>query len=284
MEFDVKWLLAPKYIPQIGVKLMKKTLLLVMTMLLAFALFGCQAGKDASGKDQSEDVQLTVSAAASLKDVLTELSSEYKKDHPNVTVKFNFGSSGALQQQIEQGAPADLFFSAAQDKFDRLVEQGLISKSDSVNLLENSLVLIVPKEKAKQVKSFEDLTKSGVDKLAVGKPESVPAGKYAKETLTSLHLWSKVQSKIVYGKDVRQVLSYVETGNADAGAVYRTDALTSDQVKVVETAASDLHTPIIYPLGIVKNTKHREQAEQFYKFLQSDESVKKMEKYGFKKG
>lgn len=284
MEFDVKWLLAPKYIPQIGVKLMKKTLLLVMTMLLAFALFGCQAGKDASGKDQSEDVQLTVSAAASLKDVLTELSSEYKKDHPNVTVKFNFGSSGALQQQIEQGAPADLFFSAAQDKFDRLVEQGLISKSDSVNLLENSLVLIVPKEKAKQVKSFEDLTKSGVDKLAVGKPESVPAGKYAKETLTSLHLWSKVQSKIVYGKDVRQVLSYVETGNADAGAVYRTDALTSDQVKAVETAASDLHTPIVYPLGIVKNTKHREQAEQFYKFLQSDESVKKMEKYGFKKG
>ncbi|KKB73425.1 MULTISPECIES: molybdate ABC transporter substrate-binding protein [Bacillus] len=263
---------------------MKKTLLLVMTMLLAFALFGCQAGKDASGKDQSEDVQLTVSAAASLKDVLTELSSEYKKDHPNVTVKFNFGSSGALQQQIEQGAPADLFFSAAQDKFDRLVEQGLISKSDSVNLLENSLVLIVPKEKAKQVKSFEDLTKSGVDKLAVGKPESVPAGKYAKETLTSLHLWSKVQSKIVYGKDVRQVLSYVETGNADAGAVYRTDALTSDQVKAVETAASDLHTPIVYPLGIVKNTKHREQAEQFYKFLQSDESVKKMEKYGFKKG
>ncbi|MEC3606543.1 molybdate ABC transporter substrate-binding protein [Bacillus glycinifermentans] len=263
---------------------MKKTFLLVMTMLLAFALFGCQAGKDASGKDQSEDVQLTVSAAASLKDVLTELASEYKKDHPNVTVKFNFGSSGALQQQIEQGAPADLFFSAAQDKFDRLVEQGLISKSDSVNLLENSLVLIVPKEKAKQVKSFEDLTKSGVDKLAVGKPESVPAGKYAKETLTNLHLWSKVQSKIVYGKDVRQVLSYVETGNADAGAVYRTDALTSDQVKVVETAASDLHTPIIYPLGIVKNTKHREQAEQFYKFLQSDESVKKMEKYGFKKG
>ncbi|MBS4162258.1 molybdate ABC transporter substrate-binding protein, partial [Klebsiella pneumoniae] len=147
-----------------------------------------------------------------------------------VSVKFNFGSSGALQQQIEQGAPADLFFSAAEDKFDRLVEKGLISKIDSVKLLENTLVLIVPKGKAQQVSGFEDLTKSGVEKLAIGTPESVPAGKYAKETLTNLHLWSKVQSKIVYGKDVRQVLSYIETGNADAGVVYRTDALTSDQV------------------------------------------------------
>lgn len=146
------------------------------------------------------------------------------------------------------------------------------------------MVLIVPKGKAQQVSGFEDLTKSGVEKLAIGTPESVPAGKYAKETLTNLHLWSKVQSKIVYGKDVRQVLSYIETGNADAGVVYRTDALTSDQVEVAETAASKLHTPIIYPLGIVKQTKHREQAEAFYKFLQSDQAIQKMEKYGFKKG
>ncbi|WPP37947.1 molybdate ABC transporter substrate-binding protein [Bacillus sonorensis] len=263
---------------------MKKAFLLGMTMILAFLLFGCQAEKDASGKGKSEDVQLTVSAAASLKDVMTELAADYKKDHPNVSVKFNFGSSGALQQQIDQGAPADLFFSAAEDKFDRLVEKGLISKIDSVKLLENTLVLIVPKGKAQQVSGFEDLTKSGVEKLAIGTPESVPAGKYAKETLTNLHLWSKVQSKIVYGKDVRQVLSYIETGNADAGVVYRTDALTSDQVEVAETAASKLHTPIIYPLGIVKQTKHREQAEAFYKFLQSDQAIQKMEKYGFKKG
>ncbi|MEC1261618.1 molybdate ABC transporter substrate-binding protein [Bacillus swezeyi] len=263
---------------------MKKMMVTGMALLMAAVLlFGCQAEKGASGEGKPENVQLTVSAAASLKDVLTELASEYEKDHPNVTVKFNFGSSGALQQQIEKGAPADLFFSAAEDKFNKVVDKGLIEKSDSVKLLENSLVLIVPKGKNQQIDSFQDLTKD-IEKLAVGKPESVPAGKYAKETLTSLHLWSKVQSKLVYGKDVRQVLSYVETGNVDAGIVYRTDALSSDQVEIGETAENDLHTPIIYPLGIVKNTKHREQSEEFYQFLQSDRAIKAMEKYGFKKG
>lgn len=241
-------------------------------------------GKGGSAKGKSEKVQITVSAAASLKDVLAELSSVYEKDHPNVSIKFNFGSSGALQQQIEQGAPADLFFSAAEDKFNRVVNQGLIDKKDSVKLVENSLVLIVPKGKNQHVNSFKDLAEGKIEKLAVGKPESVPAGKYAKETLTNLDVWSKVQSKIVYCKDVRQVLSYIETGNADAGIVYRTDALSSDQVETVETAKSDLHTPIVYPLGIVKNTKHREQSEEFYQFLQSDQAVKAMEKYGFKKG
>ncbi|MFT0803577.1 molybdate ABC transporter substrate-binding protein [Bacillus swezeyi] len=264
---------------------MKKMMLTGMAVLMAAVmLIGCQAEKGGSGDARSEEVQLTVSAAASLKDVLTELASDYEKDHANVSVKFNFGSSGALQQQIEQGAPADLYFSAAEDKFNRLVEKGLIAKNDSVKLLENGLVLIVPKGKTQQVNSFQDLTKDSVEKLAIGTPESVPAGKYGKETLTNLHLWSKVQPKLVYGKDVRQVLSYIETGNADAGIVYQTDALASDQAKTVETAAGNLHTPIIYPLGIVKNTKHREQSEAFYKFLQSDKAIRAMEKYGFKKG
>ncbi|MFN2747039.1 MULTISPECIES: molybdate ABC transporter substrate-binding protein [Bacillus] len=264
---------------------MKKIMLMGMTVLLAaFLLIGCQAEKGASGSGKSESVQLTVSAAASLKDVLTELKAEYEKDHPNVSVKFNFGSSGALQQQIEQGAPADLFFSAAEDKFNKVVDKGLIAKSDSVKLLENSLVLIVPKGKSEKVNSFQDLQKDKVENIAIGTPDSVPAGKYGKETLTNLHLWSKVRPKLIYGKDVRQVLSYVETGNTAAGIVYKTDALSSDQVKTVETADSGLHTPIIYPLGIVKNTKHRAQAEDFYKFLQSDSAIQVMEKYGFKKG
>lgn len=264
---------------------MKKVILTAVALLMSVVLFaGCQAEKGGSAKGKSEKVQITVSAAASLKDVLAELSSVYEKDHPNVSIKFNFGSSGALQQQIEQGAPADLFFSAAEDKFNRVVNQGLIDKKDSVKLVENSLMLIVPKGKNQHVNSFKDLAEGKIEKLAVGKPESVPAGKYAKETLTNLDVWSKVQSKIVYCKDVRQVLSYIETGNADAGIVYRTDALSSDQVETVETAKSDLHTPIVYPLGIVKNTKHREQSEEFYQFLQSDQAVKAMEKYGFKKG
>lgn len=129
-------------------RLLKKVILTAVALLMSVVLFaGCQAEKGGSAKGKSEKVQITVSAAASLKDVLAELSSVYEKDHPNVSIKFNFGSSGALQQQIEQGAPADLFFSAAEDKFNRVVNQGLIDKKDSVKLVENSLVLIVPKGK-----------------------------------------------------------------------------------------------------------------------------------------
>ncbi|MDA7026032.1 molybdate ABC transporter substrate-binding protein [Bacillus sp. CLL-7-23] len=263
---------------------MKKQFLLVVVLLVTAVIgLGCQSEKGELSQDHGS-VQLTVSAAASLKDVLTELASKYEKEHENVKIRFNFGSSGALQQQIEQGAPVDLFFSASEDKFNKLVSNDLISQNNSVKLLKNDLVLIVPKGKTQEIKNFKELTKDSVGKLAIGIPESVPAGKYAKETLSNLHLWNQVQSKFVYGKDVRQVLSYIETNNADAGFVYQTDALASDQIEIVDIAKNNLHSPIIYPLGIVKNTKHRRQSDEFYQFLQSDQAIEAMEKYGFKKG
>ncbi|MDA1475982.1 molybdate ABC transporter substrate-binding protein [Bacillus changyiensis] len=262
---------------------MKKRFLLVVVLLVTVVIgLGCQSEKGELSQDH-ENVQLTVSAAASLKDVLTELASKYEKEHGNVKIRFNFGSSGALQQQIEQGAPVDLFFSASEDKFNKLVDNDFISQNNSVKLLKNDLVLIVPKGKT-DIKSFKDLSKDSVEKLAIGIPESVPAGKYAKETLSNLHLWNQVQSKFVYGKDVRQVLSYIETNNADAGFVYQTDALASDQIEIVDIAKNNLHSPIIYPLGIVKNTKHRRQSDELYQFLHSDQAIEAMEKYGFKKG
>ncbi|MEW9676263.1 molybdate ABC transporter substrate-binding protein [Lentibacillus sp. L22] len=227
-----------------------------------------------------EKMELTISAAASLKDAMTEIQDTYKKEHPEVALKFNFAGSGSLQQQISQGAPVDLFFSAAEDKFDRLVDEGKIEKEDGVDLLGNSLVLVVPNKKS-SISSFKDLTKADIDQIAVGTPESVPAGKYAKESLKKMEIWNDVEPKIVYAKDVRQVLSYVETGNVAAGVVYKTDAVISDKVKIAATADAKTHTPIIYPLGIVKDTKHREEARDFYQYLQSDEALKVFEKYGF---
>ena len=270
---------------------MQKRFKLVIT--LVFLLMFAVACSNNQGTDQSSDkketqtateskenVELTISAAASLKDAMDVIQNTYQEEHPEVELKFNFGGSGSLQQQISQGAPVDLFFSAAEDKFDLLVDSGEIAKEDGVDLLGNELVLVVPKED-QTIKGFEDLAKADVDKVSIGTPESVPAGQYAKESLEKMDVWKNVESKVVYAKDVRQVLTYVETGNVGAGIVYKTDALVSDKVNIVATADPETHTPIIYPVGIIKDSDHYEAAKDFYSYLQSDDALKVFEEYGF---
>ena len=227
-----------------------------------------------------EKVELTISAAASLQDALNEIKANFEKEQSNVKVNYNFGASGALGQQISQGAPVDLFFSAAEDKFNKLVQDGLIEESKRIDLVGNELVLVVPNDSKKEIKAFEDLTKT--DRISIGTPEAVPAGQYAKEILEKLNVWQAIEGKIVFGKDVRQVLTYVETNNVDAGIVYKTDALISEKVKIAATAAVDSHAPIIYPLGMIKNSSHPKEAQLFYDFLQNDRSMKTFEKFGFK--
>ena len=234
-----------------------------------------------SKSDNKENVELTISAAASLKDAMTEIQSTYEEEYPEATLKFNFGGSGSLQQQISQGAPVDLFFSAADDKFDLLVEEGSIAKEDGLDLLGNELVLVVPKDSQSGITTFQDLAKAEVEQISIGTPESVPAGKYAKESLEKLDVWKDVETKVVYAKDVRQVLSYVETGNVSAGIVYKTDALVSDKVSIVASADPATHTPIIYPVGIIKDSEHYEAAKEFYSYLQSEDALKVFEEYGF---
>ncbi|MEH7418942.1 molybdate ABC transporter substrate-binding protein [Neobacillus drentensis] len=258
-----------------------------LMMLLLLVISGCSTNdqsKTTEGQKKQaakqEKVELTVSAAASLQDALTDIKAEFQKEHPNVIVNFNFGASGALQQQISQGAPVDLFFSAAEDKFQKLVQDGLIEKKNGTDLVANDLVLVVPKDSKKGINTFEDLTKA--DKVALGTPETVPAGQYGKETLNKLNVWKGIEGKVVYGKDVRQVLTYIETNNVDAGIVYKTDALISQKVKIVATAKDNTHQPIIYPVGVIKNSSHLNEAQLFYDYLQNDKSMKTLEKYGFK--
>lgn len=238
--------------------------------------------KETQKATQSKDnVKLTISAAASLKDAMDVIQNTYQADHPEIVLKFNFGGSGSLQQQISQGAPADLFFSAAEDKFNKLVKEGIIAKEDGMDLLGNELVLVVPKEEESTIAGFQDLEKKDVAKISLGTAEPVPAGKYAKEALENMDVWKNVESKVVYAKDVRQVLSYVETGNVSAGIIYKTDALVSNKVNIAATADSDTHTPIVYPVGIIKNSKHYEAAKDFYNYLQSDDALGVFEEYGF---
>ncbi|AHD07226.1 molybdate-binding lipoprotein-like protein [Paenibacillus larvae subsp. larvae DSM 25430] len=236
----------------------------------------------ASDRPSGNKVELTISAAASLQDAFKEIQEKFEKEQPGIKLSFNYGASGALQKQIEQGAAADLFFSADEDKFDQLQEKGLLDPAKSKKLLANELVLVVPKGAKIKPASLQDLTKEDIKQIAIGTPESVPAGAYAKEALTDQHVWDKIQAKLVMGKDVRQVLSYVETGNVEAGLVYLTDAKSSDKVEVAVTASEDSHTPIIYPAGMAKETKHAKEADLFLQYTQGKEAKEIFTKYGFK--
>ncbi|MEH6948372.1 molybdate ABC transporter substrate-binding protein [Bacillus sp. JJ634] len=258
----------------------KLSFLFFSILLLSLVMSGCSNNEPSKQTQEAanEEVTLTISAAASLQDALTDITATFEKEHPDVNINYNFGASGALQQQISQGAPVDLFFSAAEDKFDKLVEGDLIEKG--IDLLGNELVLIIPKYSSRGIESFEDLTKA--KKISIGTPETVPAGKYAKETLEHLKIWTEVERNTVYAKDVRQVLTYIETSNIDAGIVYKTDALISPKVEIIATANENTHAPIIYPVGVIKNSSHPKEAQLFYEYLQSEQSINVFKKYGFK--
>lgn len=251
-------------------------------MLLLVTIAGCSTNEQSKKQNGSaKQVELTISAAASLQDALNTIAASFEKEHPNIKINYNYGASGSLQQQIFQGAPVDLFFSAAEDKFEKLVKAGMIEKKNKgTDLLGNELVLVVPKDANNAIKTFADVTKA--DKLAIGTPATVPAGQYAKETLEKLNVWKNVENRLVYANDVRQVLTYVETGNVDAGIVYKTDALTTPKVKIVATAAENTHGPIIYPVGIIKTSSHPKEAQLFFDYLQNEKSLKTFERYGFK--
>ena len=208
---------------------------------------------------------LTVSAAASLKDAIVETEAAYKPGHAYISFANNFGSSGTLGAQIDQGAPVDIFISAAAKPMDDLAANGLIVTGTRRNLLRNTLVLIAPLDS--KLRDFQGLKDKSIRLIALGDPASVPAGQYGKQTLSTLHLWDQLSAKIVLGKDVRQVLTYVETGNADAGLVYATDAMTTSQVRVIASAPESTHEPIVYPAAVVKGSRNERAARAFIEYL-----------------
>ena len=241
-----------------------------MAILCLCALAACH---------RSQPTVLTVSAAASLTDALQEIEANYRLDHPQVEVRNNFGSSGTLARQIEDGAPVDVFISAASKPMDELAAHKLLEADSRRDLLRNTLVLIVPLDS--KVSGFQQLVGSKVRAIALGDPASVPAGQYGQQTLASMHLLNGVQSKLVLAKDVRQVLAYVETGNADAGIVYATDALISPKVKVVATAPESTHDPIVYPAAAIAAGHHEDAAREFVEYLGSAQARAVFEKRGF---
>jgi molybdate transport system substrate-binding protein len=254
--------------------------LLVSLVVGAFGSFALQGAPQ-------ETASITVSAAISLKDALDELGpifqlQQHRKNGGNGTaVTYNYGGSGTLARQIEQGAPVDVFFSAAEKQMDELATQSLIDADSRRDLVGNALVLIAPAQAAMNLHSFQDLTGPAVKNIALGETSTVPAGMYAQQTLEHLGLFAALQKKVVYAKDVRAVLTYVETGNADAGLVYQTDANTSKKIRVIAIAPPDSHDPILYPVAVLRDSKNKPAARAFVEFLQGADARAVFQKYGF---
>lgn len=243
--------------------------------------------KDEKKEDakEGEAVELTVSAAASLTDALNELKGMYENENKNVKITYNFGASGTLQNQIEEGAKVDVFASAAQKQMKALIEKGMVDEADASDLLVNDVVLITTKKRDDlKIEKIEDILNENVKTIALGEPGGVPVGQYSEEILNHLGILDEVKKKVSYGSDVRQVLSWVSSGEADAGLVYKTDALIEgDNVNIVTSAPEGSHKPVVYPVSVLKESANREESLKFIEFLKGDSAIKVFEKYGFNK-
>lgn len=238
-------------------------------------------GGDAA--DTSLDGQeVNLAAAASLKNVFDdELIPMFEEQYPGVKVTPTYASSGDLQTQIENGLETDVFMSAANKQMDALVEEGIIDNDTNLQFLENKVVLIVPADSDSNISSFDDL-KDVEGNIAIGDPESVPAGQYAQEVLNNTGIWDDVESKLSLGKDVTEVLNQVAQGSAECGIVYSTDAKSTEDVKVICEAPEDaLDTPVIYPVAAVKDTNDTDATNAFMDFLQTQEAKDIFVEYGF---
>jgi len=224
--------------------------------------------------------EILVAAAASLTDVLKEMSSAYqaKSQHK---VNFTFGPSSTLARQIEEGAPVDVFFSADLGQMDNLDKKGRLEPRTRKNLLSNQLVIIVPADSKLAIASPKDLLKSEVKKIALAEPSSVPVGVYTSKYLEGEGLWNKVKEKVVPVLDVRATLASVESGNVEAGFVYKTDAAVSKKVKIVFEVPMEKGPKITYPVAVVKESKKKEAARDFMNFVLSAAGKEAFKKYGF---
>lgn len=230
---------------------------------------------------KGEETIILVAAAASLKNSYEDqLIPMFEEANPGIKVDGTYDSSGKLQTQIEEGMDADVFMSAAKKQMTALVDKSMVDEDSVVELLENRIVFIAGADYVGDSKIFEDIVKS--ETIAIGDPESVPAGQYAKEALTALGLWDQVEPKLSLGTNVTEVLNWVAEGSADTGIVYATDAAASEKVKIIaEAPEGSLEKKVIYPVGVVAASIKKDTAQKFVDFLQTDEALTVFEKYGF---
>ena len=255
----------------------------VFILIFMCTVVGCTNQEQEQVRTEGEAsgaAELTVFAAASLTDAVTEISKSFESER-EVRVYTNFASSQTLQVQIERGAPADLFISASPKQMDALQEKGAIHESSRRDVLRNSLVLIAPTSSSHQIERPEELAGSHTRRIAIGEPSSVPAGIYGAEVFRRLGIWPQIQPKLIPGADVRAVLAYTEAGEVDFGIVYKTDASVSENVRVAYEFPALSHSPILYPAAVIRDTKHKNLARLFLQYLRTLEAKLVFEKHGF---
>jgi molybdate transport system substrate-binding protein len=245
-------------------------------VLFASLVFSPTAGQAGAVPGTS----LRISAGVGLKDALFALEKIYAQQQPSVVLEFNFAASGFLRKQIEQGAPIDLFLAPGRQHVQALLDGGFTDSGRCCALLGNELVLVVAREKQHQIKGFADLV-AHAQSFTVGLPDMVPAGTYARQTLASLGLWDKLESRMVYGKSVRQVLAYVESGNVDAGLVFASDSSLLNSGVVACAAPSDSHAPIVFSMAGMLASPHPRELREFMTFLQGEQAASIFRRYGF---
>ncbi|EKV00079.1 molybdenum ABC transporter, periplasmic molybdate-binding protein [Leptolyngbya sp. PCC 7375] len=258
----------------------RKCLTLFLTGLASGSVaMGCSREDQTVGSGST--ITLTISAAASLQDALEKIISPFTEAHPDIAIDYNFASSGALQRQIEQGAPADIFFAAASKQMDALSDKGLILPDSRQDLVANRLALVTAIDSALDITDIAELKTTDVNSIAVGEFRSVPAGQYAQQAFQQLELLDTLQSKFVFSNNVRSVLAAVESGNVELGIVYATDAALSRQVKVLATVPEEFHLPIVYPIAIVSNSAQPAAAQRFIDFLTTETAQTMFTEFGF---
>jgi molybdate transport system substrate-binding protein len=263
-------------------KMLVVALIAIVAIVCASSVVSAGLFDFLGGQSDLNGQEVDLAAAASLKNVYDEkLIPMFQEKYPGVKVTPTYASSGDLQTQIENGLEADVFMSAANKQMDALIDEGKIDNATNLQFLENKVVLIVPADSDLNISSFDDL-KNVEGNIAIGDPESVPAGQYAQEVLNNTGIWDDVESKLSLGTDVTAVLNQVAQGSADCGIVYATDAKSTDDVKVVCEAPEDaLDTPVIYPVAQLKDAKDADAAKAFMDFLQTKEAKDVFVEYGF---
>lgn len=248
-----------------------------ISILCLLIITGCSQSTDNS----DQNIEISVSAAASMTESLLELKETFEADYPEIKITYNFGGSGTLRKQIEQGAPVDLFFSASKTDYEELeaadkVDQGSI-------IFTNNLVMVSSNESG--FNSFEDFYASD-KKMAIGTPDAVPVGSYAKQALEKMDVWEELQGRLVLTKDVQQVVTYVTDGVVSAGMVYESDLNRLENIHVLETIDSSYHSPIEYFIASIQrgDSQSKEESDAvdlFYEYAQNETSMKVFESYGF---
>jgi molybdate transport system substrate-binding protein len=251
---------------------------LLVSLFTAVAMLGGVARPPASAQESPS--QITVAAAISMKEAMEALERRFSEHTGAPKVALDLGASGILEKQIEEGAPVDVFISAARVEMNALEQKGLLVAGTRRDIAGNRLVLVVPAGST-AVKDVEDLKKPGVRTIAIGETRSVPAGQYAAQALRSLKLFDVLQPKFVYAQDVRAVVAYVADRDADAGFVYETDAKISDQVAITSVLPASSYTPIVYPAAVIRGSQNVAGARAFVEFLESPEARAIFAKYGF---